>query len=116
MALGGDIASGLGVHPALVATLALVAITFLSGGAVALAGPIGFVGLVIPHIARAISGASLGTTLAFAGPMGAILVLACDTIGRIAARPSEVPIGLVLALIGGPAFMIVLAKILGERS
>ncbi len=116
MALGGDIASGLGVHPALVATLALISITLLSGGAVALAGPIGFVGLVIPHIARAISGASLGTTLAFAGPMGAILVLACDTTGRIAARPSEVPIGLVLALIGGPAFMIVLAKILEKRS
>ncbi|WP_172599736.1 FecCD family ABC transporter permease [Tritonibacter mobilis] len=116
MALGGDIASGLGVHPALVATLALISITLLSGGAVALAGPIGFVGLVIPHIARAIPGASLGTTLAFAGPMGAILVLGCDTIGRIAARPSEVPIGLVLALIGGPAYMIVLAKILGKRS
>ena len=112
MALGGDVASGLGTHPAAVASSTLIAITLLSGSAVALAGPIGFVGLIVPHVARAVSGASIGTALTVAGPMGAILVLACDTLGRVATRPSEVPIGLVLALIGGPAFMILLSRML----
>lgn len=115
MALGRDIATGLGTHPALVAVAALLAVTLLSGGAVALAGPIGFVGLIVPHVARAITGANLRQSLVFAAPMGAALVLLCDTLGRVAARPSEVPIGLVLALIGGPAFMLLLSQLLGAR-
>lgn len=115
LSLGSDVAKGLGAHPALIAATALLAVTLLSGSAVALAGPIGFVGLIVPHVARSVARANLALSLLFAAPMGAALVLVCDTLGRVAARPSEIPIGLVLALIGGPAFMILLSKLLGDR-
>ncbi|MGR3759144.1 FecCD family ABC transporter permease [Roseobacteraceae bacterium NS-SX3] len=113
LALGSDLASGLGARPGLTAGAALTAVTLLSGAAVALAGPLGFVGLIVPHAARAISGTRMSVTLLMALPLGAAMVLICDTIGRVAARPSEIALGAVLALIGGPVFMVLLSRMLG---
>jgi len=112
MALGQDVAAGLGTRPALTAALALLGVTLLSGGAVALAGPLGFVGLIVPHFARALVGSGSGAAICVAMPLGATLVLLCDTLGRLAARPSEIAVGLVLALVGGPAFMLLLSRVL----
>ncbi len=113
LALGSDLASGLGARPGLIAGAALTAVTVLSGTAVALAGPLGFVGLIIPHAARAVGGTRMSLTLLAALPLGAAMVLICDTIARVAARPSEIALGAVLALIGGPAFMFLLSRVLG---
>ncbi|TNJ42744.1 iron ABC transporter permease [Phaeobacter sp. B1627] len=112
LALGHDVAAGLGARPARAAAAALLAVTLLSGGSVALAGPLGFVGLIIPHLVRGLTGSATGLTLVAALPLGAAMVLACDTLGRVAARPSEIAIGLVLAVIGGPAFMVLLSRVL----
>ena len=111
--LGSDVAAGLGTRPERAAAAGLAAVTLLSGGAVALAGPVGFVGLIIPHATRAAGLRSTAAAVLAAMPLGAAFVLGCDTLGRIAARPSEIAIGLVLAVIGGPAFMILLSRILG---
>ena len=77
----------------------------LVGGAVALCGPIGFVGLVVPHVARTITGADYRWLLPFAALLGACLVLLADVLGRVVARPSEVQVGVMLAMVGAPFFI-----------
>lgn len=113
LALGSDLASGLGARPRLTAAAALLSVTLLSGAAVALAGPLGFVGLIVPHIARALGASRMTPTVLVSIPLGASMVLLCDTMGRVAARPSEIALGIVLALLGGPAFMLLLSRMLG---
>jgi iron complex transport system permease protein len=88
-----------------------VAIMLLCGAAVAAVGPIAFVGLVVPHAARAWFGPDqrwLMPACALAGPT---LLLSCDTIGRIVARPSEVQVGIMTAAIGGPAFVYLVRRV-----
>jgi iron complex transport system permease protein len=102
---GEDLARSRGVHVARTKLLLLVAATFLVGGIVAVCGPIGFVGLMVPHICRRLfSGRHL-----FLGPAsivfgGTFLVIA-DTIGRTIFAPVELPVGIITALIGGPFFL-----------
>lgn len=116
LALGADLGTGLGVRAGPVLTGALLSVTLCAGAAVALAGPLGFVGLIVPHLARFLAGrGGLAATLLCAVPLGAALVLACDTLGRVMARPSELALGIVLALIGGPAFMLLLHRLIGPR-
>ncbi len=110
VALGDDTARALGTRIGTTRTMSLVAVTLLCGGAVAVAGPIGFVGLVVPHVARAWFGPDQRWLLPTSALLGAALLLFCDTLGRVAARPSEIQVGIMTAAIGGPAFIILVRR------
>ncbi|MBB1254773.1 iron ABC transporter permease [Streptomyces sp. OF3] len=105
LSLGEDVARTLGVNLGTTRAVGMVAITLLTGTAVAVCGPIGFVGLVATHIARHFTGPDYRWILAYAGLLGGALVLAADTLGRLVARPGELEVGIMLALIGGPVFI-----------
>lgn len=105
LALGDDVAQGLGQRVGLIRIYAGLVAVVLVGAAVAAAGPIAFLGLVVPHVARMIAGTDYRWILAFAALIGPIILLGCDILGRIAARPGEIQVGIVVALIGGPFFI-----------
>jgi len=105
MAMGEDVARALGVRIGPTRVLGLVAITLLTGAAVAACGPIGFVGLVVPHLGRALVGPDHRWLLLYSGLLGAILVLVADVVGRVAPGGGELPVGIVLALVGAPFFV-----------
>jgi iron complex transport system permease protein len=105
ISLGDDIAKGLGQNTAWVKGLAAIAVVLLAGGAVAVAGPIGFIGLVIPHAVRAFTGVDYRWVLPYAALSGAIFLLIADVAGRLILRPMEMPVGVMTALIGGPFFI-----------
>lgn len=103
--LGEDVARSLGQRVALTQGVAAGAVVLLVGAAVAAAGPIGFVGLTVPHVARAITGPDYRWALPYSAVLAPILLLGADVIGRIVARPSEVQVGVVTAMIGAPFFI-----------
>jgi iron complex transport system permease protein len=105
LGLGEDVARALGqgIWPARVVGLA--AITLLCGAATAACGPIAFVGLVVPHAVRAFTGPDHRWLIPCSGLLGAALLLTADVLGRVVARPGEVQVGIVLALIGAPFFI-----------
>lgn len=105
VSLGDDVARGLGQSVRRARVLGIVAVTLLAGGATAACGPIAFVGLVVPHVVRAFTGPDYRWLLPCAALSGAVLLLAADVVGRIVVRPSELPVGVVLALLGGPLFI-----------
>ena len=105
IALGEDVAQGLGQRTGLVKGLAALAVVLLAGGAVAVAGPIAFVGLVIPHVARFLVGADYRWILPYSALLGAIFLIASDVAARMALNPIELPVGVMTALIGGPFFV-----------
>ncbi|GLZ32908.1 iron ABC transporter permease [Lentzea sp. NBRC 105346] len=105
LALGEDVARALGTRVGLTRVLGVVAITLLVGGAVAACGPIGFLGLVVPHLARAVAGPDYRWLLPLSGLFGAVLLLLADIVGRVVARPAEVEVGVMLALVGAPFFV-----------
>jgi iron complex transport system permease protein len=105
ISLGDDIAKGLGQNTAWVKGLAAIAVVLLAGGAVAVAGPIGFIGLVIPHAVRVFTGVDYRWVLPYAALSGAIFLLIADVAGRLVLRPMELPVGVMTALIGGPFFI-----------
>ena len=105
LSLGDDAAVGLGVNVG-GARLALgLAIILLCGAAVALAGPIGFLGLVVPHAARLLGGGDYRRLVPIALLAGPVLILVADVVGRIIAPPAEVQVGVMTALIGVPVFI-----------
>jgi len=77
----------------------------LCGAATAAVGPVGFVGLTIPHIARAICGLDQRWVLAYSVVLGPTLLVAADVVGRLVARPGEVEVGIVTAVVGAPVFL-----------
>jgi iron complex transport system permease protein len=105
LALGDDTARALGtrVGPARSATAAGIAI--LCGAATAACGPVVFVGLVIPHMARRICGPDHRWLLPYAALLGVIALLGCDVVGRLVARPGEIQVGITTALLGGMVFV-----------
>ncbi|MDR9425169.1 MAG: iron ABC transporter permease [Marinobacter sp.] len=105
MALGEKAAVGLGHHPGRIRFLITVTVALLVGSATALAGPLIFVGLVVPFIARAISGPDIRKTLWLCVPIGPAVVLGADVISRLIAAPAELPLGVVTALIGAPVLL-----------
>lgn len=105
LALGEDTGHALGAHPARTRAVGVVAITLLCGGAVAAAGPIGFVGLTVPHVARAITGPDQRWVLPYSMLLAPILLLGSDVLGRILARPGEIEVGIVTAFVGAPVFI-----------
>jgi iron complex transport system permease protein len=110
LSAGGDAAASVGVEPARATGLAFATSSLLVGGAIALAGPIGFVGLVVPHALRALVGPDHRVLLPCAMLGGAALVVACDAVARIALAPAELPVGVVTALFGGPFFVYLLLR------
>ncbi|KQM60894.1 FecCD family ABC transporter permease [Agreia sp. Leaf210] len=113
LALGDDVARGLGQRVGLTRIVAGVAIIFLCGSATSLAGPLVFVGLVVPHIVRRFVGADYRWILLWSMPLGAALLVIADTIGRLISPPSEVEAGIVVALIGAP---VLIALVRGNKA
>ncbi|MDJ0726372.1 MAG: iron ABC transporter permease [Prochloraceae cyanobacterium] len=105
LSLGEDVAKGLGVKTARIKILSALSIILLAGGSVAVAGPIGFIGLIIPHIVRFLVGLDYRWILPYAAVFGAILLLVADILARIVLKPIELPVGLVMPLIGAPFFI-----------
>jgi iron complex transport system permease protein len=105
LALGEDVARGLGVRTGLVKGAAGIAVVALAGGSVALAGPILLVGLAVPHAARALVGRDLAPLLTMCAVLGALLVLVSDIVARIAVAPEELPVGVMTALVGAPVLL-----------
>jgi ABC-type Fe3+-siderophore transport system permease subunit len=105
LGLGEDVARGLGQRIWLARVVGLAAITLLCGAATAACGPIAFVGLVVPHAVRALTGPDHRWLVPCSALMGAALLLVADVLGRVLARPGELQVGIVLALIGAPFFI-----------
>ncbi|MFI7613581.1 FecCD family ABC transporter permease [Nonomuraea terrae] len=105
LALGDDLGASLGVRVTWVRAAAFVAIMLLCGAATAAAGPIGFVGLVIPHVLRIVLGADLRRLLLYSLPAGPVLMLAADIAGRVVAPPGEIEAGIVTAFLGAPVLL-----------
>lgn len=105
LALGEDVARSLGQNVAVARVVAALAVTVLTGAAVAACGPIGFVGLVVPHVARAITGPDHRWLLPYCAVLSPVLLLGADVIGRLVVRPGELQVGIVTAVIGAPFFI-----------
>ncbi len=105
LALGDELAVGLGVSVARSRFIAALGAVILAGAATAIAGPIGFVGLVVPHVCRLIAGTDIRWLLPFSAVVGAILLTASDVIGRVVLKPEELPVGVVTGIIGAPFFI-----------
>jgi len=110
LALGDEIAAGLGERVAVARAGASLGAVLLCGAATAAAGPIGFVGLVVPHLCRMLVGVDHRWLLPFSALTGACLLVAADVAGRLVARPSEVAVGIVTALVGAPFFLHVVRR------
>ncbi|HYI50273.1 MAG TPA: iron ABC transporter permease [Microbacterium sp.] len=105
LALGDELAAGLGENVTRTRLIAAGGAVILCGAATAVAGPIAFVGLVIPHFCRLLVGTDHRWLLPFSAITGAGLLIAADIVGRVIARPTEVQVGIVTALIGAPFFI-----------
>ena len=105
LALGDDVATGLGEHVGRTRALSAAGAVILCGAATAIAGPIGFVGLIVPHLCRLLVGTDHRWLLPFTAVVGAVLLTAADVVGRVIARPDEVEVGIVTALIGAPVLI-----------
>ncbi|WP_087117526.1 FecCD family ABC transporter permease [Corynebacterium urinipleomorphum] len=105
LTMGEDVAESLGVNVKRSRVIGMGLIAVLAGTATAAAGPIGFLALLVPHIARAISGPDYRWILPLSGLLGANLLVYADIVGRVIARPAEVQVGIVLAFVGAPFFI-----------
>ncbi|MBE6080208.1 MAG: iron ABC transporter permease [Veillonella sp.] len=114
LSFGEEMAIGLGGHMGRIRFLAGLAVLILCGSAVAIAGPIGFVGLVTPHMARQLVGIDYRKVIPITALLGAILLVAADLVARGAASPFEIPLGAITALIG-VSFFLYLANRKGAR-
>lgn len=111
LGLGEDAAAALGIKVATTRVISGVAIMLLCGAAVAAAGPIGFIGLVVPHMARAWFGPDQRWLIPACALSGPALLLFCDTLGRVIARPGEVQVGIMTAGVGGPVFVLLVRRL-----
>ncbi|MGW1957805.1 FecCD family ABC transporter permease [Streptomyces sp. NPDC001920] len=104
--LGDDVARGLGVNIALTRIVGITAITLLAGAATAACGPIAFLGLMVAHVARYLTGPDYRWLVPYAGLLGAVILLVCDIVGRLVVRPGELDAGVLVALLGAPFFAV----------
>jgi iron complex transport system permease protein len=105
VSMGADAAAARGVDVATVERVALISASLATGAAVSLAGPVGFVGIVVPHLVRLLVGADHRIVLPASALFGASFLIACDLVARAAFAPVELPVGVVTALVGGPFFL-----------
>ncbi|WP_330318290.1 FecCD family ABC transporter permease [Streptomyces platensis] len=105
IALGDDQARALGARLTRTRVLAMLAVTLLCGGATAACGPIVYVGLMVPHAVRAVTGPDVRWILPYSAVLSPVLLLGADVLGRVVARPGELQVGIVTAVLGGPVFI-----------
>ncbi|MFE9014489.1 Fe(3+)-hydroxamate ABC transporter permease FhuB [Streptomyces cyaneofuscatus] len=105
LALGDDLARSLGHRPPVIRTVVAIGVTLLTASAVALAGPISFLGLLAGFLARAIAGTRLAARLLLAGLIGACVLAVSDVAARVVSRPFEAPVSVIVALIGAPVLI-----------
>ncbi|MBB3112497.1 iron complex transport system permease protein [Paenibacillus phyllosphaerae] len=110
LSLGEDIAKNLGLRTNLVKLAGMLVVLLLTGAAVSMAGMIGFVGLVIPHITRMLVGTDYRWILPYSAVLGGLLLLGADMLGRIVNPPFETPLGAVTAIVGVPFFLYLARK------
>ncbi len=114
LSLGEETAQSLGMRTGRTRLICSVLVVVITGAAVAIAGPIGFVGLAVPHMVRTFVGADYRWILPASFIYGAIFLVAADIVGRIVTRPAELEVGIVTALVGAPV-MVFLARQKGGR-
>nr|WP_229794562.1 iron chelate uptake ABC transporter family permease subunit [Actinoplanes campanulatus] len=105
LSLGDDAARALGARPGVIRVAVIVAVTLLCGSATAACGPIVFVGLLIPHLVRPVTGPDLRWMLPYTAVLAPVLLLGADVLGRILGSPGELQVGTVTAVLGGPLFL-----------
>jgi iron complex transport system permease protein len=110
LSLGPDSAEAHGIDVRTAQRVAFFSASLATGAAVSVAGPIGFVGIVIPHLVRLLVGADHRVVLPASALFGAAFLVGCDLLGRILMPPIEIPVGVITALIGGPFFLWLLMK------
>lgn len=110
LALGDDVARGLGQDVVRGRLLVVLAVVLLCGSAVSMVGPIAFVGLAVPHLARAVVGLDHRRIVAVSALLGPVLLLGADVVGRLVVRPGELEAGLVVALVGAPVLLLVVRR------
>ncbi|MEU5889190.1 iron chelate uptake ABC transporter family permease subunit [Streptomyces sp. NPDC047461] len=110
MEMGDDTAKALGANLNRTRALSMLAATVLCGAATAACGPIVFVGLMVPHVVRSFTGPDLRWIMPYATVLSPVLLLGADVIGRIVARPSELQVGIVTAILGGPVFIFLVRR------
>ena len=110
LTIGEDSASTRGVHVAGVKHVVFIAASLMVGGVVSTCGPIGFVGLIVPHVGRMIVGPRHRLLLPFSALAGGMFLVACDALARTVVAPVEIPVGIVTALVGGPCFLAMLVQ------
>lgn len=110
LALGDELAAGLGERVAIARGASALGAVILCGAATAVTGPIGFVGLVVPHACRLIVGVDHRWLIPFSAIVGAALLTAADVLGRIVARPAEIDVGIITALVGAPFFIYIVRR------
>ena len=116
LCLGDSLAASLGVRVKRLRILCLICASASAAAVVSFAGLLGFVGLVVPHIARRISGERTSVLLITSSFTGAMLVILADLFGRVLLAPTEIPVGIIMALIGAPFFFAMLFKRRGENA
>jgi iron complex transport system permease protein len=110
LTLGADAASSRGVNVALAQRVAFFSASLATGAAVSIGGPIGFIGIIVPHLVRLVVGADHRLVLPAATFFGATFLVLCDTLARTVLAPIELPVGIITALIGGPFFLWMLMR------
>ncbi|MEM7091715.1 MAG: iron ABC transporter permease [Actinomycetota bacterium] len=110
LALGDEAARALGTRLGVARGVSVLGIMLLCGAAVAAAGPIVFVGLVVPHAARAWFGPDQRWLIPASVVLGVVLILLCDTAGRLVSRPAEIQVGIMTAVLGGPMFILLVRR------
>ena len=115
LTLGEDTARALGMDVKKIRTLCLILAAMLAGAAVSFAGLLGFVGLIVPHAVRKLVGSQSRRLLPLCAAGGALLVTVCDLIARLVFAPYELPVGILLSVLGGPFFLLLLMKRKGGR-
>lgn len=114
--LGDEMAQGLGIHVERTRLVLIALAALLAASAVSVAGLLGFVGLMVPHMSRMIIGSDHRYLIPGCALMGAALLMACDTVARVALDPVEVPVGVIMALLGAPFFLYLLRTDFQRRS
>ncbi|WP_433755079.1 FecCD family ABC transporter permease [Nocardia sp. CA-135398] len=110
LSLGDEVARGLGVHIGRSRALGLAAIVLLCGAATAAVGPIAFIGLIVPHVARVFTGPDHRWLIPYSGLLGALLLVVADVVGRIVARPGELQVGVMISAFGAPFFILLVRR------
>lgn len=115
LTMGEDVAKGLGQRTGVIKLLAGILIILLAGSSVAVVGPVGFVGIVVPHLARALVGIDYRWVIPYCALIGGILLNLADIAARYVIMPQEVPVGVMTAIIGTPFFIYIARKGLTKR-